>query len=290
MRELFLRSVKNTMINIIKNSNHYVLDYVDGRNDKLPALTRKNADFIEAVVRLDPIYARDLNIVKPSKGYDPDENAESAKGMYCGSTAYWFSEMKKPDCDFKKCVLGAIIAIDSTNKTHLEASEHGRKTMRDIICKHCNNYHDLVSMLNRQFNASDKSHIISLLSINTKAKKGDGDRYNISFATKFCAYASSYLETEIKYSKYDNIVSDALPIYVSLYLDEEKDDDVYKINPYKLRKFVDDDEKFKYRLSVYEKYSCDISKIINKLNDDNIVISRVEFDHIIWYGYRVRLL
>ena len=50
-------------IKVISKPDPYALDYVDGRPDKLPALTRKNADFLEAVVRLDSNYAKDLEII-----------------------------------------------------------------------------------------------------------------------------------------------------------------------------------------------------------------------------------
>ena len=134
-------------VKITSNENPYVLDYVAGRTDKLPALTRKNADFIEAVVHLDSNYAKDLEINPPSDGCDPELNVEASNGKYCGSTAYWFNEMKKTNCDFKKCVLGAVIAIDSTNSTHLEAAISGRKSMRDVICRNCKDWHGLVEML-----------------------------------------------------------------------------------------------------------------------------------------------
>lgn len=134
-------------VEIITNINPYVLDYVSGRTDKLPASTRKNADFIEAVVHLDSNYAKDLEVNPPSEGYDPEVNAESSNGKYCGSTAYWFEEMKTLNCDFRKCVLGAVIAIDSTNSTHLEAAILGRKSMRDVICRYYSSWQGLVEML-----------------------------------------------------------------------------------------------------------------------------------------------
>ncbi len=272
-------------VEITSNENPYVLDYVAGRTDKLPALTRKNADFIEAVVRLDSNYAKNLEINHPSGGYDPESNAEASNGKYCGSTAYWFNEMKKPNCDFKKCVLGAVIAIDSTNSTHLEAAFSGRKLMRDAICSKCKDWHGLVEMLNVKFNPSDPDHIISLLTVRTPAKKGGGARYNISFATKFCAYAAIYLNSQIKYSKYDNIVSDALPIYAEVYLNETKNAREYKINGYQTRN-LDDKGNYQYRLDVYEKYALTISKILDELRADKINLTKEEFDHIIWYGLK----
>lgn len=100
------------------------MDYIADQNDRIPALTRKNADFIEAVVRLDSNYANDLAITGPDRDYDPEKYAENSNGMYCGSTAYWFEQMKQNN-DFKRNVLGAVIAIDRTNSTHLEACING---------------------------------------------------------------------------------------------------------------------------------------------------------------------
>lgn len=272
-------------VEIINNVSPYVLDYIAGITDKLPALTRKNADFIEAVVHLDSNYAKDLEINPPSDRYDPELNAESSKGKYCGSTAYWFNEMKKTNCNFRKCVLGAVIAIDSTNSTHLESSESGRKLMRDVICKNCNGWQELVEMLNVPFEPKNHKHIISLLTAKTTAKKDGGPRYNISFATKFCAYAAIFLNSKIKYSKYDNIVSNALPSYQKVYLNETKKTCEYEICECQTRK-LDDDGKYQYRLDVYEKYGNTISKILRKLSLEGIHLSLEEFDHIVWYGLK----
>jgi hypothetical protein len=271
-------------VEIIHSENPYVMDYVAERL-KMPALTRKNADFIEAVVRLDSNYAKDFEIHEPSENYDPEENAESSHGKYCGSTAYWFSELMKTNCNFRKCILGAVIAIDRTNTTHLEASYDGRKTMRNIICDYCNDYHDLVRMLEVPFKRDKHNHLISLLNQKTIAKKDDGARYNISFATKFCTYAAIFLDSQIRYSKYDNIVSDALPTYSKVYLGESKNAREYKINEYQ-RRNLDDNGNFQYRLDVYGKYESAISRILNELRADGIYLTREEFDHIVWYGLK----
>ena len=119
----------------------------------------------------------------------------------------------------------------------------------------------------------------------TSTKKDGGARYNISFATKFCAYAAIFLESQIKYSKYDNIVSDALPTYVKVYLGETKNAREYKINEYH-RRNLDDAENYQYRLDVYAKYESAISRILNELSKDSIYLSREEFDHIVWYGLK----
>lgn len=271
-------------VEIIHSENPYVMDYVAERL-KMPALTRKNADFIEAVVRLDSNYAKDFEIHEPSENYDPEENAESSHGKYCGSTVYWFSELMKTNCNFRKCILGAVIAIDGTNTTHLEASYDGRKTMRNIICDCCNDYHDLVRMLEVPFKRDNHNHLISLLNQKTIAKKDDGPRYNISFATKFCSYAAFFLNANASYSKYDNIVSDALPDYVNEYLGLKKNITEYKINEYQRRE-MNDKENFQYRLDVYEKYSNSIKSILDMLQEKGVIVTKDEFDHIVWYGLK----
>lgn len=281
----FGESGKSIMaVDIITSENPYILDYLPG-DKKRPALTRKNADFIEAVIHLDSNYAKDYYINEPSVGYDPEIYAESSNGKYCGSTAYWFNEMKTPNCNFRKCVLGAVIAIDSANSTHLEASVSGRKTMRDIICNKCNNYLDLIDMLNTLFKPLNHNHLIALLTTKTISKKDGKIRFNISFATKFCAYASIFLNSKIQYSKYDNIVSDALPYYSEIYLNEHEKQNEYKINDTQRRK-LDEEGNFQYRLNVYSDYQKKINRIIEKLKSDGINLTIEEFDHIVWYGLK----
>ena len=272
----------------ITEQNPYRLDYMQNGEFKAPALTRKNADFIEAVVGLDSNYAKDNIVTKvPSDGYNPEINATKSNGMYCGSSAYWFNEMQKPGADFSYCLLGAIIAVDITNSTHLEASDNGRKVMREIICSKCSNVDDLKKRINIPFKADNKEHLISLMCRRTATKKKDSDRYNLSFATKFCSYAAKYLKCNIEYPKYDNVVSDALPDYMNIYLKEITNKRYYKINDYEQRQFKDDEIKMRdYRLNIYQRYNDDILKIVSNLKAHNINITIEEFDHIIWYGFK----
>lgn len=76
------------------NDEPYRLDIlVDDRDGKmeLPALTRKNAGFIEAVVHLDSNYGRDLDKRSvPEFEVKDDTNPSNLDGKYSGSTAYWF--------------------------------------------------------------------------------------------------------------------------------------------------------------------------------------------------------
>lgn len=156
---------------IISDKDPYVLDYIKGY-DKIPALTHKNSNFIEAVVRLDSNYAKESSLVPPDQGFKPDTHVNHAKGLYSGSSKYWFDAMVKGTEPFDTALLGAIIAIDRSNSTHLEASNGGRLEMHDRIIKKCTNHHDLENMLNQKFRAGDKNHLISILSQPVPAKRG----------------------------------------------------------------------------------------------------------------------
>lgn len=267
-------------ISIVKSDNPYVLDYIEEKNT-MPALTRKNADFIEAVVRLDSNYAKDILYNPPSDGYDPEMNVSDSGGKFCGSSEYWFKEMMK-ESEYYRCLLGAVIAVDTTNSTHLEACLNGRKTVCDIIYKCAPNVESLIDKLNEPFNPNNKEHLISLISKGLPAKGKVGLRYNISFATKFCAYAANSLDASKRYSKYDDVVSDALPEYSKVYLNEPHRKSQYKIMQHKQKK-MNELEKHQYRLDVFGEYSDCIKRILEKID---YVINRDELDHIIWYAYK----
>lgn len=81
------------VVKIIKDKNPYVLDAVDDPS-RMVALTRKNADFIKAVIRLDSNYG-DVSVVQsPSTEFDPENGSNSSNKKNRGSVAYWFGEMK----------------------------------------------------------------------------------------------------------------------------------------------------------------------------------------------------
>ncbi len=261
---------------IIHSNNPYVMDYLDAKKP-MPALTRKNADFTEAIVGLDSNYAKDSKPIPPDDTFDPEVNASNADKKFCGTTAYWFSEMTKSDFDFHKCLLGAIISIDTTNSTHLEAAENGRKEMRDRIVRHYHDLSGLKSTLSKPYNG-EADHPLAVLTDGIKAKGKDGIRYNISFASKFCSYACAYLDLGNSYSKYDNVVSDALPEYVKAYLGRKVDKREYKV-----RQNVKN--RYEHILEVYKKYAAAIEEILSVLGDDNRM-TKDEFDHIVWYGYK----
>lgn len=268
---------------ITKLTDPYELDYfVDNNGKKYPALTKKNADFIRGIVYIDS-YGRDL-----------DPSIEK-------STAYWFKEMcnkvNTPPM-FGNYIKGAVTSIDKVNSTHLEAAVKGRETEAERIIDKCKNAKELKNKLKEKFETKNiekelesvfikkdnTEHIITTLTEKIIGKKTPS-RYNISFASKFCAYAAKFLECERQYSKYDNIVSEYLPVYVKEYLEKTVSADEYKIkhNTYKGKP---DKEQLEHRLDIYASYSEAIEDILDVVNNSGENIDKEEFDHIIWYAMK----
>ena len=213
--------------------------------------------------------------------------ADDANRLYHGSSSYWFKEMKEVSNDeaFGRAVLGAVIAIDASNTTHLSAGQNGRKEMRERICGACHfDLDTLKALLNRPFDPKDPSHLINLLNepITAVKKKSDGSatyRFNISFVSKFCSYASSSFGTGFEYPKYDNVVSDWLVRYVLAYLGEERPKKFFKMPNGNLKK-----DKKEIESQIYWQYWNFIKKILKEVNIGPKGKPFERFDHIVWYA------
>ena len=240
-------------------SSAYELDRIVGRK-AIVALTRKNADFLNAVVKIDSRYSRVFG--------DSNENIIKSS----------FDKMKNGG-EFAGLVFDAISEIDKTNSTHLEAAVNGRKIMTDRVCEICKNVDSLILELQKDFTEKNRNHILARLADKIQSRKEGGVRYNLSFASKFCSYASEFLNIDKKYSKYDNIVANALPEYSKIYLGKIETKSVFLIQQYHK-----EEDELQYRLDIYKKYCNCIDSILSVLKEDNIVISKDEFDHIVWYS------
>lgn len=240
-------------------SSAYELDRIVGRK-AIVALTRKNADFLNAVVRIDSRYSKVFNY----------NNENVIKNL--------FDKMQSGG-EFEGLVFDAISEIDRTNSTHLEAAVDGRKIMADRVCEICRNIDNLKDELQKEFSVQNNNHILARLTDKIQAKKEGGFRYNLSFASKFCSYAAEFLNIGKKYSKYDNVVATALPDYSKIYLGI-----AMKRGTFLIQQYHKNEDELQYRLEIYEKYCNCIDSIIATLKEDNIDISKDEFDHIVWYS------
>ena len=266
---------------IKENKDPYKMDMAEAENGytEVTALTKKNSKFIEAVVALDSNYGSDDMLLVPDYGFNPIRDISSSK-KECGSTRYWFTFMKNnhTEEEDKHSVYGAVIAIDRTNSTHLESAVEGRKKMADIILSRCPNYEALLDALRDDFNPDfpeSEHHLLYLMSKPIDGKRSETKRCNLSFATKFLAYAAQYLLEDFIYSKYDSVVSEKLPDYSYVYLGEQKNKNYYKANGAS--------KTFEEKMKIYAKYSTDIQRILDKPDVKKAGINRNTFDHIVWY-------
>ncbi len=269
---------------IVKNPDSHILDFVKDSN--IVALTLKNAFLIEGIVSLDSRYRRDAAGNLPDENYDPIRNRDDAKGLYCGSSVYWFGSMNKATTeeDFRKVLQGAVNAVDRANTTHLTASVEGRKKMADIIYDQCHDVNDLRCRLNEEYSVENENHILNLMLQPPPAiKESNQVRYNLSFASKFCCYAADYFNADYKYPKYDGVVASNLPQYAKLYLGRRVKKTEFQTPSNQTNRSWKDYGK------VYKKYADCIRDILLSLKDDcGIELTMQELDHIIWYTSKSR--
>lgn len=293
-------------------SGSYELDKFIAPNGKeYPLLTRKNANFIEAIIDLDSDYGwagKEKNEPDPKflKIKRQLKKLKNPNRHYYGSVAYWAEQLKNPSngLSFKNNLLGFIWAVDATNSTHLEACVNGRKKMLGIITHfEINNLKKLEKAL---WGPLDNNSLFYQMLEPIKLRKKTSDRINLSFTSKFFSYASQYLlhpplpndpafldcsdikrcndlmkdhlstTKGLEYPRYDGIVSSHLYLYANRYLGKNVKEDHYST------------EKISGQRSYFDmykdEYMVDILSIQKALEKDDQYLSLSEIDHIIWYG------
>lgn len=238
----------------------FIPDSEEKVNQRLVELSKRNVAIVEAMIRNNSAYSKSADIKKkPSK-------------TYSGSTGYWMNELKKylakgkTKYEYEEIIKNAVNAVDRDNRTHLNSDKVGREEISKRIIAFQPD--KLKEYLKDHVNTEFK--LIKKISEKTKATKG---RENISFASKFCHYASFYLfegkPEQDNYSIYDNVLLKILPYYI---------------------KYYDLNEKLEKK--DYENYQKIIDKIRGsaaKKAKQNEPISRNGFDHLLWYYYKGKL-
>ena len=296
-----------------QNNACYQLDYFEFDGKNYPSLTKKNRDFIEAILSIDSNYRQYTNNTINHHIY---KNIEDPLSKI-------FKRLNDENEDFKTNLLKIIVLIDTSNSTHLSASFYtgddnsefltinnkeynvlnGLKEMRDRIAKSIHNVNELIGAIKTPFDPYDKNHIFNIMNEPTikreKNKKYNevnetyiqkNKKFNTSFVSKFLSYCYSYLiGSDNMYSKYDNVLAKYLPIYYANYYYKNSeikiDENRYIISESKraqLKKQGIERLKIEYA-KLYEKYNNDIQDIIDELKKANINLTRDEVDHIIWY-------
>jgi hypothetical protein len=244
-----------------------------GKTVEIVELSRKNVFKVEAMIRTDSNYR---NTSDDTKGID------SIRKGYGGSSSYWLKQLKEitdtgdksnesnDGYGYEKIVENLVIAIDIENSTHLNSDKNGKKVGRKAVAKRISelDIKDLIEYLKSPRKASGKEfELIDIIQIPTEEYE---EKRHLSFATKFCHFACSYLfkgtDEADNFSIYDTVLKKALPKYIKKYLPEVT----------KISKYEDD----------YGTYIGYIDKIIAKLKEEEI--SRNGFDHLLWYYHKGR--
>ncbi len=306
-----------------ENINYY--EYLDffknnNENEKLE-LTKNNANFIEAVLKIDSGYKDSGNPNKyPSKEYidylkNGDINKYDNKIHEYGSGKYWINKLKeiinsndishkiiKNSLEYEKksnkaeengkkdyslnletVIKGTVCAIDRENSTHLTAHISGESKGRSNVSEII--YEEMKKGLKKFKNKLLEDDDFPLIGLITVPKEKDKENYHYSFATKFCKYLSLGFEKD-KYYIYDNIIISNIDYYIDKY---KLNNDEYNMKLLKFEKndYIKDDKEIKC-IKISEKYKklwkC-LEEIRNTVNkDEKQLITRDELDHIIWYS------
>lgn len=281
---------------MIKENSRYTLDMYD---DKIPP----DKDFVNFYL------TKFIN----NKPYE-----EKYKNKYCGSTSWWVKQLKNLKSDNQKqyeiIISGLIHDIDRMNTTHLNADKEGNKNGRYLAFKKIINEYDKTKLIEALKN-EEQMPLIRLIS-----KQDENNKFNFSFATKFCHYISwNYFDDPYlkdMYSIYDGIVSKNLPKYIEMYKENEEIQN-YFLHTKKLLSDIDNKivKKYFYKntdeikntffnsffsnpffkakdnqyneesiLIFYKIYRDAIDAIRKNSANGGNLISRNAFDHLLWYG------
>ena len=221
------------------------------------ALTKKNVDFINGILKTDSSY-RD--------SWNPEVKT---------SSAYTITKKFHVDGTFhmdKNIVEELVRRIDKENSTHLAASgnkkgdNQGIYLTMDKILK--------IENFNKRLRDAD-SQLVTEIATAVNGKN------NFSFATKFCSFVSQFAFAGSKeadgYCIYDNVISKILPYYAWLYLEEK----------YLTRKNNSNIEKIAKGENGYDKYRQIVERILEKSAQiTGEKISKADFDKLVWYCYK----
>lgn len=212
----------------------------------IPVFTEKNIALITAMVENDSSYRR---------SFDKECEDSSAGFLY----------KKLPKCE--EDILEAIKRIDRENSTHLSVTGKGgggRERAAKYICEHCEGIWKQIK--------DGRVEIVEKLS-----KELVPERYNISFASKFCAFVDRYWFGGDHFSIVDDVLCRVLPAYEALYLGTAE---------LVRNKWIRQKEKKAFNYKEYQKTIESILKNINSGGDVSQNVTRQQFDLFLWYYYK----
>ncbi len=169
----------------------------------LPALTEKNFLFVKALIENDSNYRA------------PDDLSKNYKKLLENSFPKTYDE-----------ILSVVTLIDKYDSTHLSSEGRSFKNHnkgREITAAKIKDLIDNDSLEQRLLNGCTAPIHSIANAVNEAHLKTVGveeGKYNISFATKFCAYVSLYALEKDNYCIYDRVLGEILPYYTKIYCDK----------------------------------------------------------------------
>lgn len=291
------------MFQKITSNDPYELDWIVGKISyieiKIPALTTKNAKYIDSGIRNSNY---DINIEcgekylealckRKSFSQKPDDD------RYIGSPFFWFNAMKTnvdicgEKVGFNIYLKGALHSINLL--TSNGCSRESVNKVAEELYKKCNSVKCLRNMLSKPYSSKDAEHIVAIIT-KTYDLPNQKDKNKLALASKFCSIASEFLFDKVKpfYPKYDSIVAENLGYYISFYLQTNCYKGKY---PKQLKNNFKVGINFRSRtayteyLKIYEAYIWFIRKILSKISKvpnktQRISITASQFTHLIKYA------
>ncbi len=234
---------------ISNNVNPYEFD-IDCNG--FPALTEKNFLFVKALIENDSNYRA------------PDDLSKNYKKLLKNSFPKTYEE-----------ILLAVKLIDKYDSTHLSSEGRNFKSYnkgREITAQKIKYLTDNDNLEQKLLNGcTGPIHVIAN-AVNESHYKDLGTyegKYNISFASKYCAYVSLYALEKDNYCIYDRVLGEILPYYAKMYCNKKISQIHIKSQP------------------EYDAYKGLIDEIIRSAAEiTGYTASYKEFDDLLWYYFK----
>lgn len=224
-----------------------------------PVFSQKNIDIIKCAIRYNSNYRAAT-----------DMNYPEYRGSYVELLRKSQTISSLSDEGYLKSV---VESIDKINSTHLAVDRGVDRTVDCILS-------DItISGLEKRILMRDDTLVTAIA--NASISRG-GKRFNLSFASKFCAYVSRYIYGLDLFCIYDKVVQSVLPYYHYTY--SRTNERYYETN--RNNKRISIVAKIAHK-ETYCKYRRIIDETISGIEErNNISISYEDFDQLLWYYFK----
>lgn len=229
-----------------------------------PTFTQKNLDFVTAIISYDSNYS--------SSSVQSDSLAEDN----------YVSILSREDFFALNKLDQVITSIDKINSTHLSSEGSrvkgggGKEKTAEAIRRIGG------EELRKRLEEGDPVLVHEIAS-------AVPNKYNFSFASKFCAYASQHALKKHNFCIYDKVLQSVLPYYYYIYVDGDGYRNLYKTVRGRAdnESIISDHCQDRKNTNGYAQYRQLIDDIISGIEEKcGICIDYEAFDHIVWYYFK----